>query len=97
VISLLSHFLNIVKQRLCNLIKPDNYALAANVMAGLTRSKSELILENALLHQQLIILDRQVKRPLARPRERVLLVALRSSVFVMIGSRFARSIPIHGA
>ena len=41
-------------------------------MADLTRSKTELILENAFLRQQLIILDRQVKRPLARPRERAL-------------------------
>jgi hypothetical protein len=45
-------------------------------MANLTRRRAELILENAFLRQQLIILDRQVKRPLARPRERVLLVAL---------------------
>jgi putative transposase len=67
-----------MKQRLCDLVKPDNYSLATNVMADLTRSKAELILENAFLRQQLIILDRQVKRPLARPRERVLLVVLAS-------------------
>ena len=49
-------------------------------MADLTRSKTELILENAFLRQQLIILDRQEKRPLARPSERVLLVALASQL-----------------
>jgi hypothetical protein len=64
------------KQRLRDLVKPDNYALVTNSMANLTRRRAELILENAFLRQQLIILDRQVKRPLARPRERVLLVAL---------------------
>jgi len=74
----LTRLLYLAKQRLRDLVKPDNYALAANVMADLTRSKTELILENAFLRQQLIILERQVKRPLARPRERVLLVALAS-------------------
>jgi putative transposase len=70
--------LHAVKQGLRGLVKPDNYALTANVMADLTRTREELILENAFLCQQLIILDRQVKRPLARPRGRVLLVALAS-------------------
>jgi putative transposase len=76
--SSISNFLNATKQRLRSLIKPDNYALTANVIADFTRSREELMLENAFLRQQLIILDRQVKRPLARPWERVLLVALAS-------------------
>jgi hypothetical protein len=62
----LPHLLHAAKRRLRDLIKPDNYALCANGVADLTRSKKELILENAFLRQQLIILDRQVKRPLAR-------------------------------
>ena len=78
MISFLSHLLNIAKQKLRNLVKPDNYALVVNGITDLTRSKSELILESAFLRQQLIILERQVKRPLAKPRERVLLVALAS-------------------
>jgi transposase InsO family protein len=82
VISHLSQFLSrhlpAAKQKLRDLVKPDNYTLATNVMVDLTRSKTELILENVFLRQQLIILDRQVKRPLARPRERVLLVVLAS-------------------
>jgi hypothetical protein len=46
-------------------------------MAGyVTRSKGELIAENALLRQQVIILQRQVKRPQATPRDRRLLVLL---------------------
>ncbi len=74
----LSYVLKIIKQTIRNWVKPESYALSANVVTDLTRSKSELILENAFLRQQLIILDRQVKRPQLRPHERVLLVALAS-------------------
>ena len=45
-------------------------------LADLGRSNSELIAENALLRQQLIILQRQVKRPACTKMERVLLVLL---------------------
>lgn len=38
-----------------------------------TRSKTELMLENAFLRQQFIVLNRQVKRPALKPHERVLL------------------------
>ena len=58
------------KQRLRQWTKPDNHALVLNAAMDLTRSKSELVLENMLLRQQLIVLKRQVKRPaliLARP------------------------------
>jgi putative transposase len=74
----LPNLLHTAKRRLRDLVKPDNYGLSANAIADLTRSKTDLILENVFLRQQLIILDRQVKRPLARPHERVLLVALAS-------------------
>jgi putative transposase len=39
-------------------------------VADATRSKSELMLENALLRRQLIVLDRQGKRPQLNWRER---------------------------
>jgi hypothetical protein len=42
--------------------KPDNHGLVGGVAADATRSKAELMLENALLRQQLIVLDRQVER-----------------------------------
>jgi len=45
-------------------------------LADLTRSKSALVAENALLRQQLIILLRHVKRPVYVRRERILLVLL---------------------
>ena len=46
----------------------------------LTRSKSELMLENALLRQQLIVLQRQVKRPALTCRDRALFVLLVSKL-----------------
>jgi len=49
-----------------------------NIVSDLTRSRTDLILENAFLRQQLIILERQVKRPEPKPGERVLLVLLAS-------------------
>ena len=58
-------FCQAVKQRLRQSTKPDNQALILilNAALDLTRSKSELVLESALLRQQLIVLKRQAKRP----------------------------------
>ena len=52
-----------VKQWLRQWTKPDNHAPALNAGLDLTRCKSEIVLENALLRQQLIVLERQIKRP----------------------------------
>jgi transposase InsO family protein len=46
------------------------------MVADLTRSKAELLAENALLRQQLIILRRQIKRPVYNKTDRFLLVLL---------------------
>ena len=45
-------------------------------LADLTRSKSTLVAENALLRQQLIILRRHVKRPVFVKGDRIILVLL---------------------
>ena len=45
-------------------------------MADVTKGKAALIAENALLRQQLIVLQRQVKRPVFTPRDRLQLVLL---------------------
>jgi putative transposase len=45
---------------------------------GVTRSRQELLLENALLRQQLLVLNRQVKRPQLRGRDRAVIVGLAS-------------------
>jgi putative transposase len=60
--------------------KPDNHGLVGGAVADATRSKSELMLENALLRQQLIVLDRQVKRPQLSWRERGIMVLLASKL-----------------
>jgi hypothetical protein len=60
--------------------KPDNHAPIPNAALDLPRSKSELMLENALLRQQLIVLQRQTKRPKLTWRDRALLVLLASKL-----------------
>jgi putative transposase len=46
--------------------------------AALTRDRAELLAEHALLRHQLIILRRQIKRPVYRKTDRLLLVLLAS-------------------
>jgi len=54
--------------------------LPVAVAADLARSKPALIAENALLRQQLIVLQRHVVRPRLRPLNRLLLVVLASRI-----------------
>jgi putative transposase len=68
------------KQRLRQWTKPQNHDPILNAALGLTRSKSELVLENMLLRQQLIVLNRQVKRPALTWRDRTLFVVLASKL-----------------
>src|SRR5215472_12410196 len=56
--------------------KPDTSSLLLLTLTDLSRSKSELVAENALLRQQLIILRRQVKRSVCTKTDRMLLVLL---------------------
>jgi putative transposase len=69
-----------VKRRFRQWTKPGNHSLALNTALDLTRSKSELMLENALLRQQLIVLQRQIKRPKLTWRDRALFVLLSSKL-----------------
>jgi hypothetical protein len=61
-------------QRFVVWTKPGAVSLLLGTLTDLTRSKSELVAENALLRQQLIILRRQVKRPACTKTDRMLLV-----------------------
>jgi putative transposase len=70
-----SHF-QAVKRHLRQWTKPDNQALVLSTALDVTRSKPELVLENMLLRQQLIVLKRQVKRPVLTWRDRMLFVLL---------------------
>jgi putative transposase len=56
--------------------KPLTSSLPLGTLADVGRSKSELIAENAFLRQQLIMLKRQVKRPVCTKADRILLVLL---------------------
>ena len=58
------------------LTKPITLAPAAGTFAGLARSKPQLIAENMVLRQQLIVLNRSVKRPRFTQTDRALFVLL---------------------
>jgi transposase InsO family protein len=60
--------------------KPSNDRLTFGAAFDLTRSKRELMAENALLRQQLIVLKRQTNRPQLTQRDRLRLVLLASLV-----------------
>ena len=68
--------LDALSSRFARSTKPFRTSLPFSTLTDLGRSKSELIAENALLRQQLIILQRRVKRPVCTKTDRVLLVLL---------------------
>ena len=57
-------------------MKPSTNSLVLGTLVDMTRGKSDLLAENALLRHQLIILRRQVTRPVYRKTDRLLLVLL---------------------
>ena len=69
-----------LRRRLLAATRPAGTPLAVGTLADLTRSKSELVAENALLRHQLAILRRSVTQPRCRPADRALLVLLASRV-----------------
>ena len=54
--------------------------VVGGAVSDVAQSKNELIAENALLRQQLIVLNRQVKQPVLNNRDRLVLVFLASQV-----------------
>ena len=62
--------------RLLRWTKPATRTPVRGAIADMTMSKAALMAENALLRQQLIVLQRQVTRPAFTPRDRVVLVLL---------------------
>jgi hypothetical protein len=60
-----SPFISILEQTLLHLTQPARHSLVLITAADLTRSKSELIAENAFLRQQLIVLLSYTKTPYA--------------------------------
>ena len=63
-------------QRLLAWLTPATGAPVAGALGDVVRPKAELVAENAFLRQQLIVLRRQVKRPVLTPADRFRLVLL---------------------
>src|SRR5437763_2548865 len=77
---LLNHCGQFIQQKFVALTKPATRSLALGSISDLTRTNKQLIAENALLRQQLIVLNRQVKRPNFKPLDKFRLVILASLV-----------------
>jgi putative transposase len=76
-----SHLLcQAIKWCLRQCTKPNDHTLLLNVTTDSARGKPELVLENAFLRQQLIILKRRGKRPTLTQHDRVLFVLLASKL-----------------
>ena len=56
--------------------KPTTAVLAEETLSDMVRSRADLIAENALLRQQLTVLNRQVKRPQLTQADRIRMVFL---------------------
>jgi putative transposase len=63
-------------QRLPAWLKPATGTPVAGALGDLVRTNAELVAENAFLRQQLIVLRRQVKRPVLTPADRLRLIIL---------------------
>jgi len=70
--------MQVLKDHLRSWTKPTSISLARGCINDLVRTKPQLVIENALLRQQLIVLNRSLKRPCLTPRDRALFVLLAS-------------------
>jgi putative transposase len=69
-----------LRTRVATWTKPATTSITAGTVTALTRSKRQWVIENALLRQQRIVLQRTVKRPRLTRTDRALLVLLASKV-----------------
>ena len=69
-------FLSWLQERIKSWMKPATPVLIIDLLSDRTHSRTDLIVENAWLRQQLIILKRQVKRPHLSNLDRIRLVLL---------------------
>src|SRR5258706_3516892 len=74
--SMMRKFLFWLQERIHHWTKPATPMLISSFLSDLPGSHSELLVENALLRQQLIVLNRQVKRPQLTNPDRFWLVLL---------------------
>src|SRR5215210_3102405 len=80
------HGVDAIRTRVGQWTKPRPVALAAGLAADLTRSRDELLLENALLRHQVLVLHRAARRPRFTPLDRGLLVLLASRLRTWAGA-----------
>jgi hypothetical protein len=71
LIDVYKSFFNHVKNQLKKITRPSTATIVAGALTNLHRSNSDLIAENAIVRQQLIVLNRQVKRPQLTPGDRI--------------------------
>ena len=69
-----------LQRRFLTWTKPAHTSLLSETVMDLARGKVEMVAENALLRQQLVILRRQIKRPICTKKDRLLLVLLARAV-----------------
>jgi hypothetical protein len=73
---MMGKFLDWLQERIKLWTKPPTSVLIIGTLSDLTRSHTDLVVENALLRQQLIVLNRQIKRPQLTNSDRFRLVLL---------------------
>lgn len=76
IVNACKSFFHHIKETVKNFTKPETAVLAASAMSDITRNRKDLVAENAILRQQLIVLNRQVKRPKFTNGDRLRLVLL---------------------
>ncbi len=64
------------QQNLKRWIKPARPGLISGLLSDFTHSRADLIAENALLRQQIIVLDRQIQYPQLTNQDRLIFVLL---------------------
>ena len=69
-------FINRIRKAIKKITKPATATLAVGALTDLSRSRADLLAENAMLRQQLIVLKRSVKRPKFTTSDRVRLSLL---------------------
>jgi putative transposase len=65
-----------IQHQIKSWVRPTTISLAMGALTDLSRSRADLLMENALLRQQLIVLRRQIKRPQLTNGDRFRIVLL---------------------
>src|SRR5947208_111267 len=79
---LFSFLFSLLDEAFRQLTQPARSSLLFGTAADLPLSRAQLLAENALLRQQLIVLQRQVKRPRLSPADRFW--------FLLLANRFSQ-------